>query len=353
MTQLQLWLRNPKRIWLRRAIFQIHLWSGICLGLYVLVVCVSGSAIVFRVDIENWLSDKTQVTGSGKPLTRDQMRQAVQRAYPNYTVSSIRPGRFASEATEATLSRGWWDKRRLFDPYTGRDIGASPALLFKTLHWFGELHGNLLLGPRGLRANGIGGWLTAIICLSGIVVWWPGIRTWRRGLWIRRDVGWKRLNWDLHSAFGIWTFALLLMWGLTGAYFPFPAPFRAVIEIFTPIDPPRTQQARPQQAFAPGPAGVAASGPQQSSPVPFTRRRRPRTRGQNILRGFSLAHYGSFAGWPVKVLWVILGFAPAVLFVTGMIMWWNRVLHPATARFISGSNQERERAAEVETSLST
>jgi uncharacterized iron-regulated membrane protein len=31
----------------------------------------------------------------------------------------------------------------------------------------------------------------------------------------------------------------------------------------------------------------------------------------------------------VKWLYVILGLVPAVLFVTGAIMWWNRVLRPA------------------------
>jgi uncharacterized iron-regulated membrane protein len=347
MTQGQSWLRNPKKLWLRRAVFQVHLWSGIILGLYVVVVCVSGSAIVFRNDIEDVLAARTRVDESGKLLSREQLRQSVQRAYPDYAIRSIKPGRFASEAAEVTITRGWWDKRLIFDPYTGKDLGPSPALLFRCLRWLGDLHGNLLLGPMGLRANGIAGALVAVLCFSGLVVWWPGIASWRRSLWIRGNVGWKRLNWDLHSAFGFWTFALLLMWGLTGAYFPFPAPFRAVINAFTPIDPPLTQQmVRPQQAYAVPPTGAAAAGP-NSAPVPLRRARRPRTRGQNILRGFSLAHYGNFAGWPLKVLWVILGFAPVVLFVTAMLMWWNRVLSPLAAKLLRVSNSESREAETV------
>ena len=63
--------------------------------------------------------------------------------------------------------------------------------------------------------------------------------------------------------------------------------------------------------------------------------------------GFSAAHYGNFGGWPTKVLWVILGFAPAVLFVTGMIMWWNRVLTPAAKRLMRdpGAIRDREGAS--------
>ena len=56
------------------------------------------------------------------------------------------------------------------------------------------------------------------------------------------------------------------------------------------------------------------------------------TTGQKILRAFSYAHYGNFAGWPFKALWVVLGLVPVVLFVTGVVMWWNRVVSPLRRR---------------------
>ena len=49
------WLRRPKSTWIRKVVFQLHLWSGILLGFYVVVVSASGSAIVFRNDIYDWL----------------------------------------------------------------------------------------------------------------------------------------------------------------------------------------------------------------------------------------------------------------------------------------------------------
>jgi uncharacterized iron-regulated membrane protein len=319
MSQAQLWLRRPQTVWLRRAVFQIHLWSGLILGIYVVLVCLSGSAVVFRNDLYDWLFTKTKVQVSAKPLTREQLTQAAERTYPGYTVRSIERGRFPTEATEILLAQGWRHKDRLFDPYVGRDIGPSVATYYHFLHWAGDLHGNLFLGPGGLQANAIGGFLTAMMCVTGMVVWWPGIANWRRSMTLRRDVGWKRFNWDLHSAVGFWTVSLILMWGLTGAYFVFPEPFRAVVGIFTTIDPPR-------------PAQIVYTAP------PIRRPRRPPTTGQKILRGFSAAHYGTFGGWPVKALWVILGFAPPVLFVTGVLMWWNRVLHPAARRFLGAGH---------------
>jgi uncharacterized iron-regulated membrane protein len=37
-------------------------------------------------------------------------------------------------------------------------------------------------------------------------------------------------------------------------------------------------------------------------------------------------HYGNFGGLPLKLLWVVLGLSPPLLFTTAAIMWWNRVL---------------------------
>jgi uncharacterized iron-regulated membrane protein len=58
---------------------------------------------------------------------------------------------------------------------------------------------------------------------------------------------------------------------------------------------------------------------------------RQQTRAQRIEQYFVTVHFGSFAGtgWfgiLVKVLWVFLGLAPAILSVTGLIMYWNRKL---------------------------
>src|SRR5262245_56695340 len=47
----QRWVRQPQKVWLRRAIFQIHLWSGIALGLYVFFISVTGSVLVYRNEL--------------------------------------------------------------------------------------------------------------------------------------------------------------------------------------------------------------------------------------------------------------------------------------------------------------
>jgi len=298
------WVRQPQSTWIRKAIFQLHLWSGMILGLYVVVVCVSGSALVFRNDLYNFFES--------------------------------------------------WDKAATFSQKS-----AAIRAGYVTLSWLGDVHGRLLLGVNGMIANAIGGFLTAAICLTGLVIWWPGITRWRRALIVTGGVGWKRLNFDLHSAVGFWTFGLLFMWGMTGGYFVFPQPFRAVINHFTPIDPPllpRVSNAAPQANPAaprvinvapPSAATKAGATPQSAaavqgattspSPSPFPRRRRrPLTKGGKILQWFSFLHYGNFAGRTVKWIWFVLGLSPAILFGTAAVMWWNRVLSPLSRRWRHG-----------------
>ena len=61
----------------------------------------------------------------------------------------------------------------------------------------------------------------------------------------------------------------------------------------------------------------------------------PEMRGQSgsrrtdaIISWFGRLHVGSFGGLGIKVFWLILGLVPALLLVTGTIMWWNRVVLP-------------------------
>ena len=117
------WLWRPKSTWIRKAVFQLHLWSGILLGFYAVVVCASGSAIVFRNDLYDWLES------GGKAVS-----------------------------------------------YKGT--------LYHWLSWLGKLHGSLLMEGTGMTANAVGGFLIAALCLTGMIVWWPGLGSWRRALTI-------------------------------------------------------------------------------------------------------------------------------------------------------------------------
>src|SRR4029450_4624974 len=85
----QLW-KQPQRVWLRKALFQVHLWTGIGAGIYVLLISISGSAIVFRNEVYAGNdSPVIFVEGVGDRLSSDAVQEAGGRGFPGYTVIQV------------------------------------------------------------------------------------------------------------------------------------------------------------------------------------------------------------------------------------------------------------------------
>lgn len=322
-------MRRPQSLWLRKAIFQIHLWTGIVLGIYVVLISVSGSAIVFRNELYKslWPPPKI-VAASGPRLSKDALKKAVKQAWPKYSVSYMWEGKRPGEATEVWIEKDSEahpkTKGRLVNPFTGQDLGPSRPVAIGVVAWFMDLHTNLLAGEKGRKVNGILAIFVVIMSVSGLVIWWPGVGRVKRSLKIDFKASWKRLNWDLHSVIGLWMFAFVFIWGVTGVYVVFPKPFQVVVNRFSPLELYKLESQAPSSPSAASVIPVA-----DESPAPRPRRRRPppkRSPGDIFLRWFYYLHFGNFGDWPVKALWVLLGLAPPFLFATGALMWWNRVL---------------------------
>jgi uncharacterized iron-regulated membrane protein len=291
------WLHHPQNVWLRRALFQVHLWTGLSLGLYVVAISLSGSALVFRDRIFKKIGNNPRaVVISGPRLPDGKLRSMAEKAYPRYRAGYLFHGKQPDQAYIIVLDRNGKYKQELFDPYTGMDLGPAEPAVLRALTWLADLHFNLLAGEEGRRWNGYAAILVTLLVLTGAVVWWPGMENWRRSVATRSTGNWKRFNWELHSTIGFWTFAFLLMWGVTGIYVVFPTPFQRVAGLFL-------------------------------TPDLFDPRHSP---DEQLLRWFSLVHFGNFGPgeWMLRTVWVVAGLAPPFLFATGALMWWNRKLWP-------------------------
>jgi uncharacterized iron-regulated membrane protein len=227
------------------------------------------------------------------------------------------------------MDRQGHKKQRLFDPYTGQDLGESRPYSIQVMAWLLDLHVNLLSGKVGRLINGVCAVFVLALSFTGAVLWWPGIRRWRRGLTIQATSNWKLFNWELHSMVGLWMLPVVLMFGLVGVYAGFPAPFQALVNKIAPLD---VYRPIPEASLVPNIPVVPVS-----TPIPRTRFRPKYSTGDKIIRWFSYLHFGNFGGWPSKALWVIIGLAPAFLFVTGFLMWWNRVISPGARRIRNAS----------------
>ena len=319
MSAWEKWKRRPQTVWLRKALFQVHLWTGIGLGLYILLMSVTGSALIFRRELTRSLAREPRVAAiAGARMTEEELKQVAKRAYPDFQVARVSLRKNPDQAAEISLVRRDKKLQRLFDPYTGADLGDSIRIGFRFVLWLADLHDNLLIAQTGRLINAAGGILSVLLGLTGAVIWWPGTDTWRRSLSFRWKTNPKGFNWTLHSALGFWTFAFFFMWAFSGIYLSIPSSFNAAVDFLQPLNA-------------------------SSRSLRF---------GDQVLYWLAQAHFGRFAGVPVKIIWTVIGLAPAALFLTGTLMWWRRVLKPWLERKAFAPSQlQGAEAARTENSI--
>jgi len=278
------WLDNPQQLRFRQFLLKAHLWVALSLSIYLVVISLSGSAVVFRRELSVWLVPRQVPSTEIAALEGEALESAVERAYAEHVVVAISQQRGEGRPIYVNLERDGAESQRLFDPHAGADMGDSFPWPLRTVEWLVDLHDNLLAGQTGRRLNGVGGAFLLFLVLSGLILWWPGRRRWLAGLFVGRPTMARPFVWQLHSALGIWSFGLLLIWGLTAVYFAWPGPFEAVIDYF------------------------------DADPTDFER-------PEGLLLFLIKLHFGRFGGLGVRTLWVVLGLIPVLMFVTGFLMW--------------------------------
>jgi uncharacterized iron-regulated membrane protein len=359
---------------LRRALFQVHLWIGLATGLYITVVCATGAALVFRIDLQRVMHPQLFTPdGSGTLVDPVDVMESVKRSFPDDRVSGVDAPTTARPTYLAYSSQGNRFRTLLLDPFTARLLGELDDRSFvRTIQ---ELHFDLLAGRTGRIVNGIGALCLLAMCITGVVIWWPGLSNWRHSLRVDLSRPWRRVVWELHGAIGVWTVLFIAMWAVTGFYFAFPSAFRSAVNRVSPVSiaqtprsapragdaPPQTWRALVDQGrrFAPGqhvarvvvPSSDTAAFLVMFSPVTptplgatlmpvyldqytgarLTPQMPSRTAGDVIMEWVVPLHVGTFGGNLVRVLWLVMGLSPPLLFATGFTMWWARVVRPRRA----------------------
>jgi uncharacterized iron-regulated membrane protein len=285
----QRWLRAPQLLRWRQFIVQLHLWVGLAVGLYIVVLSVTGSVSVLRPDVHRWFVPRA-VAVEGEKLTGDALQEAVRRVYGDYEVTGVFERRRADAPVMVTLQRDGETVERLFDPYASTDLGLTYPPITEAIEWVVDLHDNLLAGTTGRMINGFGALSFLLLAITGAIVWWPGVTRVGHALVPGKPARSARFARRLHNTLGFWMLGLILIWAVTAVYFSFPDPFEATIDYF---DEDLTDDRRP---------------------------------GDWLVRLLVNIHFGRSWGMTVKYIWVVVGLVPAALFITGGITWWARVV---------------------------
>ncbi|WP_070155056.1 PepSY-associated TM helix domain-containing protein [Sphingobium phenoxybenzoativorans] len=357
---------------------QFHLWLGLGLGGLFALLGLTGSALVFYIEIDRVLHPAVE--------------QHVSTSAPDWD----------SPTWDRTLATGrarWHDPHGSWSFEATGEGGAIPARYYPSDHhshhaeremvwfsadgervlraepwggylmsWLYELHMHLLAGEVGSQIVGWSGFAMLVLLVSGIIVWWPR-GSWRKALAFKRHAAPIRRLRDLHKLSGVWSMALLFILVGTGALLALPAIktqlLTAAITAPDKVPDPQSSASSGQQI----PISEALAAAHRAAPdarlafidvpgigsEPFRMRVQmpgdPHRRfpssfvfvdqysarvlavhdvrqgnaGTTTAKWIRVLHDGSVGGLATRILAIILGLVPLGLFVTGFLHWRRRL----------------------------
>lgn len=347
----------------RRTWFQVHKWIGLLLAVLIIPISLTGSALVWHDALDRAINPQRFAVSGEALLPLDRYVAAAS--------ASLRPGERVAQVTlpehggpvvvaaapaQARPQPGPPRRTNVYlDPPTARvlEVASSAGGLIRFLH---VLHGSLQVPGVGRQ---IVGWIGVAMMLSaftGLWLWWPTVGKWVRGLRWRRH---RNTDTNLHYLMGFWIALPLFVLSLSGAWISFPAFFgglvgeaprqggsdRARMARARPIETP----AQPLAAVIANAASFAAGGTLRSVAWPtdlsadwtvtYAREGGPAqvkvaddtgvataapARPQaGVARLMRRIHDGTDMGIVWQVIIFLGGILPAILAVTGIIMWWR------------------------------
>lgn len=379
---------NRARILIRR----VHLWLGLSLGLLFALLGLTGSALVFYVEIDAALNrgaiGEAQGPAPGwSSQVWDRALATARERWPagdwSFEVTGT-GGAIPARYYPASQHHGHHAERAMvwFSPDGSEVLRAEPWGGY-LMSWLYELHMHLLAGETGRQIVGWSGVATLVLLLSGIIAWWPR-GSWRKELVFKRGAAPIRRLRDLHKHFGLWSSLLLAVLTGTGVLLALPDVKTQVIGamIATPdtVPAPRsTTREGTQISIASALAAAHRALPDArlafidvppAGDKPFRMRMQvpgdPHRRfpgsfvfvdpysgrvlavhdirrgnaGTTVSAWIRTLHDGSVGGIPARILAALLGLVPAVLCATGLFHWLRRRRAPrirTQSRTSSGS----------------
>lgn len=240
-----------RRVWLR-----VHLYLGLALGGLFAVLGLSGSALVFYLELDTLLNPQIAVVQPAVAPSPDAVLQRLQALHPE------RDGPWRIEmplAPDRPLMARYYDPPetagRGFAPLM---LTLDPVTLAETSHrfwgdyamtWLYDLHYTLLAGPAGRSVVGWSGVLLLVSLFTGLALWWPGGKRLTAALKPVLRKGPVRLTYDLHVLGGIYGLVVVLALAFTGVVLALPEIARPLVAAASPLAP----------GFR-GPAGLVGEG---------------------------------------------------------------------------------------------
>lgn len=355
----------------RRVVFWLHQIIGLGLGLFLGLLALSGSILIFGDPMDRSLyPDLLQVSSAQNPtpVSTATLWQRLEEAHLSSKIQRIRVPRNATSPYEVCLKSP--DTACVYiNPYDAHIMGSRiPDQSFKRRLFL--LHSHLWSGDTGESLVGVLGILLLLMSLSGLWLWWPRTRVQAAAAPGPKENPWTQTSYRLHRWLGFTMCLFLVLSSMTGIGLAFEKPvehfFHWISRSPQKPKPPQVAPLPKKPERLPGlgdfmgaanqalPGGEIAfvTWPKRPNDAVAVRKKMPNEwhpNGRSIVyldpytaRVLSVddsknapmelkmrylfhhLHTGSWGGSFSQVLQCLVGFSPLVLFFSSLYMWRNR-----------------------------
>lgn len=200
-----------------RSIWRWHMYAGIIIAPFLLILAITGSMYLFKPQIEGFLyRDYHNVENLGEKLTDSAIVSTVKNDHPDATVTRYRPGESDTRSAEVKINENGTSYTIFVDPYNGKIIGTLDDQ-HRIIDRVEEFHGELMLGTFGDWIVELVACWTLVLILTGLFLWFPN-KKWMAGTFFPRlrTHSKKILIRDLHVVPGFWLSLAVLFLVFTG-----------------------------------------------------------------------------------------------------------------------------------------
>ncbi|WP_292984188.1 MULTISPECIES: PepSY-associated TM helix domain-containing protein [unclassified Oceanicaulis] len=211
---------------IRDIIFWLHLSVGMTLGVFILLMSVTGVLLTYERQIIRMAQNSAiSAPADAEPLSYQALADAAIEAggAPGH-VMTVPNGREGAVSVSAGRRNSF-----LLNPYTGErleEAGEGTRAFFRRVmyihRWLAFTGGR---NEVGAQINGVSNLLFALLCLTGLYLWLP--KLWRaaflkpRLTLLARHPNAKARHFNWHHALGLWFALPLVAITLTGAVFSY------------------------------------------------------------------------------------------------------------------------------------
>jgi vanillate O-demethylase ferredoxin subunit len=204
----------------RNAVLVVHRWTGLTVGIVIMLVALTGLAMVFRPQLEPALDRALHTVGTcDTRIGLDDLAARARTAHPN---GAIRQLEIARAGFGPTVVRYADNIGVYVDPCNGRVLGSQDRWggLFGTIEL---IHRWRFLGNVDVSetvAGTLSLTLAVIMVLGGLAIWWPTTRRqWKNAWKLRWSLKGAAFELNLHKTYGL--YAALIILATTAASWTF------------------------------------------------------------------------------------------------------------------------------------